>query len=44
GTGALRAAVRNEVRKHPLVKSYREGEPGEGGDGVTVVYLVGQES
>ena len=44
GTGALRTAVRNELRKHPLVKNFREGEPGEGGDGVTVVYLVGQGS
>ncbi len=42
GTGALRAAVRKELSKHPLVKTAREGEPGEGGDGVTVVYLVGQ--
>jgi DNA mismatch repair protein MutS2 len=42
GTGALRSAVRNELRKHPLVKSYREGEGNEGGDGVTVVYLAGQ--
>lgn len=42
GTGALRTGVRNELRKHPLVKNFREGEPGEGGDGVTVVYLVGQ--
>ena len=42
GTGALRTGVRSELRKHPLVKNFREGEPGEGGDGVTVVYLVGQ--
>jgi DNA mismatch repair protein MutS2 len=42
GTGVLRTAVRKELSKHPLVKSYREGEPGEGGDGVTVAYLVGQ--
>jgi DNA mismatch repair protein MutS2 len=42
GTGVLRAAVRKELSKHPLVKSFREGEAGEGGDGVTVAYLVGQ--
>lgn len=42
GTGVLRTAVRKELSKHPLVKSYREGDPAEGGDGVTVAYLVGQ--
>jgi DNA mismatch repair protein MutS2 len=42
GTGVLRAAVRKELSKHPLVKSHREGDPGEGGDGVTVAYLAGQ--
>jgi DNA mismatch repair protein MutS2 len=42
GTGVLRTAVRKELSKHPLVKNYREGETGEGGDGVTVAYLVGQ--
>ena len=42
GTGVLRTAVRKELSKHPLVKSFREGEAGEGGDGVTVAYMVGQ--
>jgi len=42
GTGVLRSAVRKELSKHPLVKSFREGEAGEGGDGVTVAYMVGQ--
>lgn len=42
GTGVLRTAVRKELSKHPLVKSFREGEAGEGGEGVTVAYLVGQ--
>ncbi|MEI2692208.1 MAG: Smr/MutS family protein [Anaerolineae bacterium] len=42
GTGVLRAAVRKELSKHPLVKSFREGEAGEGGDGVTVAYMAGQ--
>jgi DNA mismatch repair protein MutS2 len=40
GTGALRQAVRQQLRSHPLVKSYRQGEQGEGGTGVTVAYLV----
>jgi DNA mismatch repair protein MutS2 len=40
GTGALRQAVRQQLRDHPLVKSYRSGEQGEGGTGVTVAYLV----
>jgi len=40
GTGALRQAVRQQLRGHPLVKSYRPGEQGEGGSGVTVAYLV----
>ncbi len=41
GTGTLRQAVRQQLRKHPLVKSHRSGEQGEGGSGVTVAYLVG---
>lgn len=40
GTGALRQAVRQQLRDHPLVKSHRSGERGEGGSGVTVAYLV----
>jgi DNA mismatch repair protein MutS2 len=40
GTGALRQAVRQQLRHHPLVKSQRPGEQGEGGTGVTVAYLV----
>jgi DNA mismatch repair protein MutS2 len=39
GTGALRDAVRTESAAHPLVKSIRAGDKGEGGDGVTVVSL-----
>jgi DNA mismatch repair protein MutS2 len=39
GTGALRQAVRDQLRGHALVKSYRPGAQGEGGSGVTVVYL-----
>jgi DNA mismatch repair protein MutS2 len=40
GTGALRQAVRQQLRSHPLVKSFRTGEQGEGGTGVTVAYLI----
>jgi DNA mismatch repair protein MutS2 len=40
GTGALRQAVREQLRGHPLVKSFRSGEQGEGGTGVTVTYLI----
>lgn len=40
GTGALRQAVRQQLGDHPLVKSQRSGERGEGGWGVTIAYLV----
>ena len=39
GTGALRDAVRAQVAGHPLVRSFRAGERGEGGDGATIVTL-----
>jgi DNA mismatch repair protein MutS2 len=39
GTGALRDAVREVVASHPLVRSARPGERGEGGDGATIVKL-----
>jgi DNA mismatch repair protein MutS2 len=39
GTGALRDAVRTAAAGHPLVRSARPGERGEGGDGATVVTL-----
>ncbi len=41
GTGALRAAVREQLARHPLAKSYASAPPQEGGDGVTVVKLSG---
>jgi len=40
GTGALRQAVREELRGHPLVAEFRAGESNEGGEGVTVAKLV----
>jgi DNA mismatch repair protein MutS2 len=40
GTGTLRQAVRQQLRTHPLVKSYRAGTDGEGGSGVTIAYLA----
>ena len=39
GTGALRAAVTELLKAHPLVASFRTGEPSEGGAGVTVAEL-----
>jgi DNA mismatch repair protein MutS2 len=40
GSGTLRQIVRQELRGHPMVSSYRAGEAGEGGDGVTVAKLA----
>ena len=37
GTGAVRDAVRASASSHPLVKSLRPGQRGEGGDGATIV-------
>ena len=37
GTGTLRAAVREALSAHPLVKGFRDGYIGEGDAGVTVV-------
>jgi DNA mismatch repair protein MutS2 len=37
GTGALMRGVRDYLAGHPLVASFRDGEPFEGGAGVTVV-------
>jgi len=40
GTGTLRQAIRKELARHPLVKSFRAGVYGEGGAGVTIVQLA----
>lgn len=40
GTGTIRQVVRKQLAKHPLVQSYRPGEYGEGGAGVTIVELA----
>ena len=40
GTGALRQAAQRQLAKHPLVKSYRLGNYGEGEAGVTIVELA----
>jgi DNA mismatch repair protein MutS2 len=39
GTGAVRSAVRAHVKGHRGVSRWRGGEPSEGGDGVTVLWL-----
>jgi DNA mismatch repair protein MutS2 len=38
-TGTVRSIVREFLKSHPLVKSFRPGERDEGGDGVTIVRL-----
>ncbi len=40
GTGALRSAVTQYLKKHPMVAEHRLGEIYEGGLGVTVVRLI----
>lgn len=39
GTGILRAGIQQYLQRHSLVKSYRTGNYGEGGNGVTVAEL-----
>ncbi len=39
GTGALREAIRNELKQSRYVAYFRPGTQQEGGDGVTVVWL-----
>ncbi len=40
GTGTLRQAIQECLAQHPLVTSFRTGEYGEGGAGVTIVQLA----
>jgi len=39
GSGALRKAIRDTLKGHPLVKQYASAGDNEGGDGATVVTL-----
>ena len=39
GTGALRAAIQQHLKRHPSVRSFRTGVYGEGENGVTIVEL-----
>lgn len=41
GTGKLRKAIREHLRKHPAVKSWRPGGENEGGDGATIAVMEG---
>jgi len=36
GEGILRTLTRQMLNRNPSVKSYREGDPAEGGAGVTI--------
>ena len=40
GTGKLREAVRRMVKNHPYVERFEAGGRNEGGDGVTIVFLI----
>lgn len=39
GTGALKEAVRSRFKSSSYVRDFRPGERGEGGDGVSIVFL-----
>lgn len=41
GTGALRAAIREALANHPLVRRFESASPQDGGDGVTIALLAG---
>jgi DNA mismatch repair protein MutS2 len=40
GTGVIRDTVQRELKRHPLVKSFRPGDSREGGHGVTIAYFT----
>ena len=40
GSGVLRKVVRDALQRHPLISSYKPGQPNEGGDGVTMAKLA----
>jgi DNA mismatch repair protein MutS2 len=40
GTGALRQAVRAQLARHPLVKTFESAPNAQGGDGITVATLA----
>ena len=39
GRGVLRSAIQHALNSHPLVNHFSDSEPGDGGEGVTVVDL-----
>lgn len=39
GTGVLASAIRDFLKDHPLVESWRNGDEYEGGEAVTIVFL-----
>ena len=40
GTGKLREAVREHLKKHPYISSFEEARDNEGGAGVTIAKLA----
>ena len=40
GTGMLRQGIWKHLAYHPSVQSYDYSEPGQGGEGATVVHLA----
>jgi len=40
GTGVLAEIVRSFLKKHPLVVSFRQADPGSGGWGATIAVLA----
>ena len=42
GTGAMKKAVREALQNNPHVKRFEGGKDGEGGDGVTVAFMIAE--